>query len=146
MFAFAVSCLSFSSSQLETRIRIMEDNSRILRHELQQLQHQQAKADALLKETEEKVKMNKQLPYLVANVVEVGRPSSSLQLYTHTYPSPLDLLLLLCIPFFFSCSGTCFSFSPSLHFPLPASIPPPSRARTDPGSPEGGRRRRRCGS
>lgn len=49
----------------------MEDNMRVHRSDLGQIQHQQVKADALLKETEEKVKMNKQLPYLVSNVVEV---------------------------------------------------------------------------
>lgn len=35
------------------------------------LRHEKEKFDAMIKENSEKIKMNKQLPYLVGNVVEV---------------------------------------------------------------------------
>lgn len=42
-----------------------------MRSEIQRLSHEQASMKERIKDNKEKIKMNKQLPYLVGNVVEV---------------------------------------------------------------------------
>ena len=58
-------CLCFFS------VRMFENNIRVMKSEVSRLQHEQAAKQAALKEGLEKVKMNKQLPYLVSNVIEI---------------------------------------------------------------------------
>lgn len=57
--------------QIQTRTRMLENNCRIMKSEVNRLQHEQAGMKEKIKDNNEKVKMNKQLPYLVANVVEI---------------------------------------------------------------------------
>ena len=47
-----------------------------MKSETLRLTHEQAAMNEKIKDNEEKVKLNKQLPYLVANVVEVSPPLS----------------------------------------------------------------------
>ena len=57
--------------QIKRRSRILTDNARIMRSEVSRLRLKNKSIEAKIKENEEKIKMNKQLPYLVANVVEI---------------------------------------------------------------------------
>ena len=51
----------------------MENEIRILKDETQRLmlEHNSMKENSKIKENQEKIKLNKQLPYLVGNVVEI---------------------------------------------------------------------------
>jgi len=62
---------SLDDQQVQTRTKMLENNIRIMKSELQRLNHEKKALEAKIKENDEKLKMNKQLPYLVANVVEV---------------------------------------------------------------------------
>jgi len=57
--------------QLNTRIRMLENNIRVMRSETKQLGHEQKAVQEKINENKEKIKMNKQLPYLVSNVIEI---------------------------------------------------------------------------
>ena len=52
---------------------MLEGNIRALQTESNRLDHEKKVHDHRLKENLEKVKLNKQLPYLISNVVEVRR-------------------------------------------------------------------------
>jgi ATP-dependent 26S proteasome regulatory subunit len=51
--------------------KVFETNVRVMKTELVRLQHEQKSTVEKIKENAEKLKVNKQLPYLVANCVEV---------------------------------------------------------------------------
>jgi len=61
----------WDESQLQSRTRMLENNCRIMKSEVTRIGHEQSAMKEKIKDNSEKVKMNKQLPYLVANVVEV---------------------------------------------------------------------------
>jgi 26S proteasome regulatory subunit T5 len=61
----------WSTEQINTRSRMLENNIRIMNSEVNRLQHETKAMQQRIKDNGEKVKMNKQLPYLVANVVEI---------------------------------------------------------------------------
>jgi 26S proteasome regulatory subunit T5 len=50
---------------------MFETNIRVMKGELVRLQHEARTRENDVKENAEKLKMNKQLPYLVANCIEV---------------------------------------------------------------------------
>lgn len=60
-----------SSEDLSTRSRLLENDVRIMKSEIIRLQHEQASMTEQLQDNMEKIKLNKQLPYLVANIVEL---------------------------------------------------------------------------
>lgn len=60
-----------SSDDLNTRSRLLENDLRIMKSEIIRLQHEQASMMEQLQDNMEKIKLNKQLPYLVANIVEL---------------------------------------------------------------------------
>lgn len=62
---------SLTSAELETRSRLLENDLRVMKSEIIRLQHEQASMAEQLADNLEKIKLNKQLPYLVANVVEL---------------------------------------------------------------------------
>ena len=62
---------SWDEGQLKTRTLMLENNIRIMKSEVTRIGHEQEAMKDKVKDNAEKVKMNKQLPYLVANVVEV---------------------------------------------------------------------------
>ena len=49
-----------------------------MKSELMHLTHEQSSMVEQIKDNKEKIKMNKQLPYLVANIVEVKKLNTSL--------------------------------------------------------------------
>lgn len=57
--------------ELISRSRLLENDIRIMKSEISRLQHEQASMTEKLQDNLEKIKLNKQLPYLVANVVEL---------------------------------------------------------------------------
>ncbi|CEG50156.1 26s protease regulatory subunit 6a [Plasmopara halstedii] len=63
--------LLMSNEELRQRIRLLDNNIRIMRSDIQRINHESNSQRERIKENNEKVKLNKQLPYLVANVVEV---------------------------------------------------------------------------
>lgn len=63
--------LSMTADQIISRTRAIESEIKIWRNENNRLQHEKNNSKEKIKENTEKLKMNKQLPYLVANVVEI---------------------------------------------------------------------------
>jgi 26S proteasome regulatory subunit T5 len=62
---------SLDAEQLKTRTRMLDNNIRVMKSEATRLQHEQKAVAERIKENNEKIKMNKQLPYLVSNVIEI---------------------------------------------------------------------------
>lgn len=60
-----------SPEDLNNRGRLLENDVRIMKSEIIRLQHEQASMMEQLQDNMEKIKLNKQLPYLVANIVEL---------------------------------------------------------------------------
>ena len=60
-----------SADDLNTRSRLLENDVRIMKSEIIRLQHEQSSMMEQLQDNMEKIKLNKQLPYLVANIVEL---------------------------------------------------------------------------
>lgn len=63
--------LDMSTDELLTRVRLLEAEVKVKRTEIQRLTHEKNAMDEKIKENAEKVKLNKQLPYLVGNIVEI---------------------------------------------------------------------------
>lgn len=68
---FPEDLIYLSPEDLNTRSRLLENDLRIMKSEIIRLQHEQASMVDQLQDNIEKIKLNKQLPYLVANVVEL---------------------------------------------------------------------------
>ena len=62
---------SLDASQLHNRVRMLENNVKVMRSELSRLAHEVKAQQDKIKDNHDKIKMNKQLPYLVANVIEI---------------------------------------------------------------------------
>ena len=65
-----------STAELRQRIHLLDNDIRIMRSDLQRIAHESRGQREHIKENQEKVKVNKQLPYLVGNVVEVLEPEA----------------------------------------------------------------------
>lgn len=63
--------LSLSAQELQTRSKLLDNEIRIFKSELQRLAHEKNVMMEKIKDNKEKIKNNKQLPYLVANIVEI---------------------------------------------------------------------------
>ncbi|SCU93236.1 LAMI_0E13674g1_1 [Lachancea mirantina] len=63
--------LNLPTPELQTRTKLLDNEIRIFRSELQRLSHENNVMLEKIKDNKEKIKNNKQLPYLVANVVEI---------------------------------------------------------------------------
>lgn len=59
--------------QIKNRTVMHKNNASAIKGEMRGVEQQVKEADLMIKENLEKIKLNKQLPYLVANVVEVRR-------------------------------------------------------------------------
>ncbi|TFL01749.1 26S proteasome subunit P45 [Pterulicium gracile] len=60
-----------STDEVLTRIRMIENDIKVMRSETLRLQHEQSVMKEKIRDSGEKVKQNKVLPYLVGNVVEI---------------------------------------------------------------------------
>lgn len=64
--------LRLAPEEITNRTRLLENDIKVMKSEIVRLQHEQAAMKERIKDNKEKIKMNKQLPYLVGNVVEVS--------------------------------------------------------------------------
>lgn len=63
--------LALSTEDIRQRIRLLDNEVRIMRSEKDRLTHEENSQKESIKENLEKIKLNKQLPYLVGNIVEI---------------------------------------------------------------------------
>lgn len=63
--------MSMSIDEIRQRSRLVENDVRIMRSEIQRIKHESESQKERIKENQDKIKLNKQLPYLVGNIVEV---------------------------------------------------------------------------
>ena len=59
------------ADEIAQRTRMLENEIKVIKNEVNRLNHEQQAQKEKIKENTEKIKLNKQLPYLVANVVEM---------------------------------------------------------------------------
>ncbi|KAL3765710.1 hypothetical protein ACHAWU_009678 [Discostella pseudostelligera] len=67
---------TMSITELRQRIQLIDNEIRIFRSDIQRINHESRGQRERIRENIEKVKLNKQLPYLVGNVVEVLEPEA----------------------------------------------------------------------
>ncbi len=67
---------SMSISELRQRIHLLDNDIRVMKSDCQRISHESRGQKERIRENQEKVKLNKQLPYLVGNVVEVLEPEA----------------------------------------------------------------------
>lgn len=65
-----------SISELRQRIHLINNDIRVMRSDVQRITHESRGQRDRIRENQEKVKVNKQLPFLVANVVEILEPDA----------------------------------------------------------------------
>jgi len=65
-----------SVGELRQRIHLLNNDIRIMKSDVQRITHESRGQRDRIRDNQEKVKLNKQLPYLVANVVEVLEPDA----------------------------------------------------------------------
>ncbi|KAI0243695.1 26S proteasome regulatory subunit 6A [Massospora cicadina] len=63
--------LRLANSEISNRTRLLENDIKVMRSEYSRLQHEQNAMNEKIKDNKDKIEMNKQLPYLVGNVVEI---------------------------------------------------------------------------
>jgi len=63
--------LNSTADEINNRIKLIDNEIKILKNDANRLQHEHAALKEKIKENNEKIKLNKQLPYLVGNVVEL---------------------------------------------------------------------------
>lgn len=63
-------------SELRQRIHLINNDIRVMKSDVQRITHETRGQQDRIRENQEKVKLNKQLPYLVANVVEILEPDA----------------------------------------------------------------------
>ena len=63
--------MAMSSDDIRQRTRHIEEEIRYMNSEIKRIQHESASQKEKIKENNEKIKLNKQLPFLVGNIVEV---------------------------------------------------------------------------
>lgn len=65
-----------SNGELRQRIHLLSNDIRVMKSDVQRITHESRGQRERIRENQEKVKLNKQLPYLVANVVEILEPDA----------------------------------------------------------------------
>lgn len=63
--------LRASTDEILNRIKLLENDIKIMKSEQLRINHEHLAAKEKIKDNVEKIKLNKQLPYLVANIVEI---------------------------------------------------------------------------
>ncbi len=67
---------TMSISELRQRIHLLDNDIRVMKSDCTRISHESRAQKERIRENQEKVKVNKQLPYLVGNVVEVLEPEA----------------------------------------------------------------------
>ena len=106
-------------SELRQRIHLLNNDIRVMKSDVQRITHESRGQRDRIKENQEKVKVNKQLPYLVANVVEVLEPDAEDGTWLRNLDSLYEIMnILLCSttltpavisPFLWFCGRLVFS-------------------------------------
>lgn len=65
-----------TAGELRQRIHLINNDIRIMKSDVQRITHESRGQRDRIRDNQEKVKLNKQLPYLVANVVEILEPDA----------------------------------------------------------------------
>jgi len=65
---------SMTPEEIQNRSRALENEIRVMKSDISRIKHTTNEQRQHVRENMEKVKMNKQLPYLVANVIEIVEP------------------------------------------------------------------------
>lgn len=60
-----------TSEEVQQKIRLFENNIRAMNSEVTKINFDISQSKARILENEEKIKLNKQLPYLVSNIIEI---------------------------------------------------------------------------
>jgi len=60
-----------TNEEIKGRIKMFENNIKQYKLELSKINHDSKKVDDALKDNKTKIKQNKQLPWLVSNIVEI---------------------------------------------------------------------------
>ncbi|OMJ10125.1 26S protease regulatory subunit 6A, partial [Smittium culicis] len=63
--------LRLGNQEISNRTRLIENEIRVLKSEFSRMTHEQQTMEEKIKDNSQKIEMNKQLPYLVSNVVEI---------------------------------------------------------------------------
>ena len=66
--------LAMSNEDLRSTIRALENEIRIMRSNINSIKHESSQQKVHIKDNKDKIKTNKVLPYLVANVIEIVDP------------------------------------------------------------------------
>jgi 26S proteasome regulatory subunit T5 len=72
--AFTEEINRMSNDEIRQRIRLLDTEIRIMKSDINRTKHETAAQIAHIKDNKDKVKLNKVLPYLVANVIEIVDP------------------------------------------------------------------------
>mgnify|MGYP001798089825 CR=1 FL=1 len=75
--------------ELRQRIHLLNNDIRVMKSDVQRITHESRAQRDSIRENQEKIKVNKQLPFLVANVVEVLEPDAE--------DGTLSFLALCCV-------------------------------------------------
>jgi len=67
---------NMSNGELRQRIHLLGNDIRVMKSDVQRITHESRGQRDRIRENQDKVKLNKQLPYLVANVVEILEPDA----------------------------------------------------------------------
>jgi ATP-dependent 26S proteasome regulatory subunit len=68
--------ITMSITDLRQRIRLLDNDIRVMKSDIQRISHESRAQKDRIRDNVEKVKMNKQLPYLVGNVIEILEPEA----------------------------------------------------------------------
>ncbi|KAF9049512.1 26S proteasome regulatory subunit 6A-B [Hymenopellis radicata] len=71
--------MALSTDEILTRIRLIDNDIKVMRSETLRLQHEQTVMKEKIRDNGEKIKQNKVLPYLVGNVVEASEEDGANQ-------------------------------------------------------------------
>ena len=67
---------TMTNTDLRQRIRLLDNDIRVMKSDVQRIHHEGRAQKERTRENVEKIKMNKQLPYLVGNVIEILEPNA----------------------------------------------------------------------
>lgn len=96
-----------SVGELRQRIHLLNNDIRIMKSDVQRITHESRAQRDRIRENQEKVKLNKQLPYLVANVVEILEPDAEDGAFAVVVVLLPTFCVCVCVPCF-----VCFKVAP----------------------------------
>ena len=85
--------LNATPEEINNRIKLIDNEIKLLKSDNTRLMHEHNDLKAKIKENNEKIKLNKQLPYLVGNVVEVWKESLRIHFILKSYWIWIQMML-----------------------------------------------------